>query len=108
MHKRILFLVGVAPFIFGCTQQQVAIATKDVATVQAELNKGCAVYASTVATVNALGVGLVPQAQVIEGFGSGACLGATATADLVSKALSDPNTVAWLNNLSVMLKNIHV
>lgn len=100
------YLALVAGLLTACSASQLQTATQDTAKVQAALNQGCAVYAQTAAIVNATPAGLTPQAQTIEAFGSGACVGGIATTALLDKALTDPATQAWLENLSVQLKAV--
>lgn len=87
----------------SCSPAQVQQAQQDQAAIQATLNAGCAAYQATQAAVNATGVGILPAAQTIETYASGACFGATATASLVTKALSDPGTIQWLESLKTQL-----
>jgi len=103
MTVRFLRLAPLA-LLAACSPAQLQTASTDAAKVQTALNQGCATYAQTAAIVNATPVGITPQAQTIEGFASGACVGAQATDILVQKALSDPTTQAWLANLSTELK----
>jgi len=98
--------VAIATLILcSCTPAQIQTAIADQAKIQADLNAGCADYQATVGTLAPL-VAVSPQAQVIMGFGSGACVGTTATAALVTRALNDPGTQAWLIGLSTDLKGL--
>lgn len=89
--------------LVSCSPAQVQQAQQDQAAIQATLNAGCAAYQATQAAINATGVGILPAAQTIETYASGACFGATATASLVTKALADPATVQWLESLKTQL-----
>lgn len=84
--------------------QIVATVQRDQASVQADLDKACADVAAAETLANLVPpVAALPQAQTIEGFIAGSCIAGQATAALVTKAVTDPTTVAWTENLATEL-----
>ncbi len=100
----IAVVLSLALLACACTPAQIQTAQTDVTAVQAGLAGACADVAQAEAMANTFGVALVPQAATIEGFIGGSCVAGQATAALVSKAVNDPSTVAWTENLATQLK----
>lgn len=110
---KFVFAAAFVVALTACSSAQVASgvskAQTDTASLQTSLNAACATIAAVEGTANAFGASVIPQATVIEGYAAGACLAGQATAAIVSAAVNDPTTVAWVENLATelaALKNV--
>lgn len=108
MIRKIITTAAFALGLGACSNAQISAVETGVTNVQTALNSACADVASAEAVVNATPLGAMPQAQVIEGYASGACVAGVATADIVAKEVSDPTTLAWIENLAAQLKALKV
>jgi hypothetical protein len=96
LASAILFLLA------ACSAEEVAKVQGGQAAVQAAISGACA----DVNAANALAApfSIIPQVGAIMDYGTAACGGATAVAALVTKAVNDPTTVAWTQNLAAQIK----
>ena len=92
--RKLIFLSG---FCLAACSAQTAV--QDQAKIQDALNTGCQAVAAAQALLTPVTAAL-PQAQVLSGFAGGSCVAGQATAALITKALSDPSTQVWLNDLA--------
>jgi hypothetical protein len=84
---KLFAVLALAGALCACSAAQVSTAQTDVASVTAALNSACADVTS------------VPVLASVQVYVTAACVGGEATAAIVSKALSDPTTVAWVESL---------
>lgn len=96
---RKLFLVAaLAVGLAACSSAQVQTAQNDVTTVTAALNTACVAVQAAESAVGV--VGALPAVNNIEAYANSACSVGQATSVIIGKAINDPSTVAWVENLA--------
>jgi len=105
-HRTSLYAFALLLPLCACSASQVERAQVDAAKVASGIQTGCADALAVEQQANAFGASLVPQASAIEVYINASCVGGAAVAALTQKALNDPNTVTWLENLSTQLKAV--
>lgn len=100
MIRRSLFAL---PLVIGaCTPQQLATVQTDQAKIEAAIVEGC--QAVNAAATVAAPFSAVPQVGAILAFAQAGCGTAGAVAGLITKAVNDPSTIAWVQRLAEQLR----
>lgn len=94
--KRLFCLVAVF-CLWGCNQTPSQIQA-DQAQIQAQIVSACSQVQAAMAI--AAPFATIPQVGAVMDYGTAACIGSEAIASLVTKAVGDPTTVAWTQNLA--------
>ena len=105
MVRNVLAISAFLAILTACSAPQVASSVttvqSDAAKVQTALNSACTDVSAAEAAVGVLGA--VPAVNNVEAYANSACVAGQATAAIVSAALNDPTTVAWVEQLAAQL-----
>jgi hypothetical protein len=104
MLRKLLASVAVAAMLVGCSSAQVSTGATDVGTVATAVQTACTTVNTTATAIGASPLALIPQVAGVIPYVTAACGTAEAVAAMVSKAVSDPTTVAWITNLNTELQ----
>jgi hypothetical protein len=104
MKKSLFGGVAALCLLTGCTADQVASVQANQAKVQAAIQSACADVNSAAAL--AAPFSAIPQIGAILDYATASCATANAMAALTSKAVNDPATVAWAQNLAAQIRAI--
>jgi len=102
-HLRMTLAAFFLAMLTACSTAQVQTGTTDVATVASDVQTACTAVNATAAAVQASPLAMVPQVASVLPYVTGSCGTAAAVAAMVSKAVTDPTTVAWINGLNADL-----
>lgn len=106
---RNLLLAGAATIaLFGCTA---ATVDRDIAKAQAVVTQAANDIGTACGAVNAAAsvaaqFATIPQVGSVLMFATASCGGAGAIAALTAKAINDPSTVAWAQNLAAQIREL--
>lgn len=95
-------LLAIPLVLAACTPQQVATVQTDQAKIEAAIVEGCGVVNAAAAA--AAPFAAVPQVGAILTFATASCATGSAVAGMVTKAVNDPSTVAWVQRLGDQLR----
>lgn len=104
MRKFSLTTLGLATVLSACSAPQVAQVQNGQATVAAAIQTACGDVNAAAAL--AAPFSAIPQVGAILDYATASCVGANAVAALVTKAINDPTTIAWTENLATQIKAI--
>lgn len=93
---KLLGFVMCACLLTACSEPAAVIQTRQ-ARIQADINVACGVVNN--AMILAAPFAVVPQVGAVMLYGEASCGTTEAIAALTTKALSDPNTIVWVQNL---------
>ena len=106
MIRYVVPLVGLLA-IGGCTQAQIdsvfTTAKADQAKIETAIGAGCAGVNAAAAV--AAPFSAVPQIAALLGFATASCATAPAVAALVTKAVNDPSTELWVQQLAAQINS---
>ena len=98
----VLAAAALAAILSACSAPQVAQVQTDVAKVTTALNTACADVQAAEGVVGIAGA--LPAINNLEAYANSACTVAGATSEIVTKAVNDPTTIAWVQNLATQIK----
>ena len=99
-----IFAVVMCVCLVACNEPA-AVIQANQAQIQSDIVSACSVVNN--AMTLAAPFAAIPQVGALLLYGKAACFGTEAVAALVTKALADPNTVAWTQNLAKTIANSH-
>jgi len=102
LKRRLLITVSATVLLASCSATQLATVQNDSTVISSAISAACTDV--TAASNLAAPFVAVPAIAVVLSYATASCSGATAIAALVTKAVNDPTTVAWAENLAVELK----
>lgn len=103
MHKLRLPLLLLPFLVLGCNNQQMATVQVDQAKIQSGIVAACGDVQAAMAI--AAPFAAIPQVGAVMDYGQASCVGAQAIAALTTKALNDPVTVAWTQQLANKIRS---
>jgi hypothetical protein len=90
-------VMGLCLLLVGCNQTPLQVQTNQ-AQIQADIVSACGQVQSAMSLAAPLSA--IPQVGAVMDYGAASCIGSEAIAALVTKAVNDPNTIVWTQNLA--------
>lgn len=101
--KYILSTILGASLLTACSAQQIQTAATDISTIATSVQTACTAVNTTASGIQASPLALIPEVSGVIPYVTAACGTADAVASMVQKAVDDPNTIAWIENLNADL-----
>ena len=99
---RLMYATPLVCLLFGCTPQDAAKVEATQAKIESAINRACA--DANAAAALAAPFAFDPKVAGVMVYVQGSCAAGNAIAALTTKAVNDPATIAWAQNLAGMLK----
>lgn len=99
---RVLLIPIACVALTACSAQQVASVQSTQTKVASAISTACGDVNSAAAL--AAPFSAIPQVGAVLDYATASCATADAVSALVTKAINDPNTIAWTENLATTIK----